>query len=308
LSYPPQPLNGLNVSDYFRMRAFQPRNTKQGALNDTVYPAARAADFEKFIDGDYGKILKDTGLPDFPRLFDGQGSGRNYSEHDIFKKYPEFVLQENLMTKIAAHLFRTEKFNFFAVYFKMTDIVQHFAYDCFIADAYKKKLPSLLASADPRDRELKEAYGKVADILCPVYQNIEKNIREYMDKEKFKDAYFIIVSDHGFNFFLRDHAVYYNHVNGLEKAPNGILLIKGPGVKPGKIKMARIYDIAPTVLYLLDLPQGRNMDGVPLARIFIFKHKLSYVVYKRKSAPDRPRNRELDEKVLEDLKALGYIN
>lgn len=308
LSYPPQPLNGLNVSDYFRMRAFQPRNTSQGVLNDTVYPPARAAEFEKFIDNDYGKVLKDNGLPDFPRLFDEQGGGRHFADHEILRKYPELVLQENLTTKISSRLFQTERFNFFAVYFKIADFVQHFAYDCFIDDAYKKKLLPAFAGGVSADRELQEAYEKVGDILCPVYQNIEKIIRGYLQSEKFKDAYIIIVSDHGFFFFRRDQAVQYNHVNGLEKAPNGILLIGGPGVRPGKIRMARIYDIAPTVLYLLDLPQDRSMDGVPLARTFTFKNKIRYAVYKKKSPLNRRQNRELDEKALEDLKALGYIN
>ena len=308
LSYPPQPLNGLNVSDYFRMRAFQPRETKQGALADTVYPPARAAEFEKFIDRDYEKVLKETGLPDFPRRFDQLGGGRHFSNHEIFKKYPEFVLQENLMARISASLFQTEKFDFFAAYFKMSDIVQHFAYDCFIDDAYKKKLLSSFTGADPEGRELKNAYEKVADILCPVYQNIEKIMSGYMDSERFKDAYFFIVSDHGFYFFQRDKVVNYNHVNGLEKAPDGILLIKGPGVKPGKIRMARIYDIAPTVLYLLDLAQDRSMDGAPLARVFNFKNQIRYAVYRKKPPLNRRQDRELDEKALEDLKALGYIN
>ena len=308
LSYPPQPLNGLNVSDYFRMRAFQPRNSQQGLLNDTVYPPARVAEFEKFIDGDYGKVLKDTGLPDFPRLFDEQGSGGHYSDHAILQKYPEFVLQENLVKKMAAHLFRTEKFNLFAVYFRMADIVQHFAYDCFIDDAYKKKLLSSFADAVSADRELKDAYEKVADILCPVYQNFEKIIKEYLGNEKFKDAYFMIVSDHGFYFFLRDRTIQYNHVNGLEKAPKGILLIKGPEVKPGKISMPSIYDIAPTVLYLLNLPLDRRMDGIPLMRTFDFRRSLRYEVYEKKKSLNLRRNRALDEKNLQELKALGYIN
>ncbi len=308
LSYPPQPLNGLNVSDYFRMRAFQPRNTKQGALSDTVYPPGRATEFEKFIDRDYEKVLKESGLPDFPRRFDQQGGGRHFSDHEIFNKYPEFVLQESLITKIASDLFRTEKFDFFAAYFKMADIVQHFAYDCLVDEAYKKELLSAFSGADPDGRKLREAYAKVADILCPVYQNIETTMRRFMDSERFKNAYFIIVSDHGFYFFRRDNAVYYNHINGMEKAPDGILLVKGPGVKPGKIKMARIYDIAPTVLYLLGLPQDRSMDGAPLARIFRFKNHVRYAVYRKRSPLNRRQDREMDEKALEDLKALGYIN
>jgi hypothetical protein len=61
-------------------------------------------------------------------------------------------------------------------------------------------------------------------------------------------------------------------------------------------------------LYLLDLAQDRSMDGAPLARVFKFKNQIRYAVYRKKSPLNRRQDRELDEKALEDLKALGYIN
>lgn len=45
LSFPPQPIHGVNVSDYYRMRAFQQRDSKQGQVDNTVYPPSLAADF-----------------------------------------------------------------------------------------------------------------------------------------------------------------------------------------------------------------------------------------------------------------------
>ncbi len=110
-----------------------------------------------------------------------------------------------------------------------------------------------------------------------------------------------------FPFSTATGTVRYNHV-GPAKAPNGILIVRGPKVKPGKIALARIYDIAPTVLYLLGLPLDRNMDGKPLSRLFTFRHASSYTVYKRKKIKPFKRNQDLDEKALKELKALGYIN
>ncbi len=308
LSYPPQPLNGVNVSDYFRMRAFQPRDSKRGRTDDTVFPSARAAEFEGFIDKDYAEVLRATGLPDFPRQFDALGKDNDFSRHGIFKKYPEFVLQETLVQKVASELFRKEDFDLFALYFKLPDIVQHFAFDCLVDESYKKKLLDSFADPVAAEREQKAAYEKVADIVYPVYRNAENIIREYLESRKFKDAYFVIVSDHGFYFFVRNGTVQFNHVNGLEKPPDGICLIAGPGVKPGKITLPGIYDIAPTVLYLLGLPLNRDMDGQPLFKAFSFRNPIRYTEYKKKKPQFVKRNRELDERALQELKALGYIN
>ncbi|MBN2346675.1 MAG: alkaline phosphatase family protein [Candidatus Aminicenantes bacterium] len=308
LSFPPQPLNGIHVSDYFRMRALQPRDSKKGATDNTVFPAQRASDFEGLIEQDYAKVLRQSGLPDFPLRYDGMGGGRDHEHHGILKKYREFVLQETLVQKVAARLFRTEKFDLFAVYFKLPDIVQHFAFDCFVDESFKKELLSAFAEPRALPGRLAEAYDRVADVLCPVYQNIETVLSGYLDSEKAAGAYVMIVSDHGFHFFVRDRVVHYNHVNGMEKAPNGICLVRGPGVKPGRFSLASIYDVAPTALYLLGLALDRDMDGRPWFKVFSFRKPLRFTHYKRKPPRFRRKNRKLDEESLRELKALGYIN
>ncbi|MER3515397.1 MAG: phosphodiesterase, partial [Chloroflexota bacterium] len=49
----------------------------------------------------------------------------------------------------------------------------------------------------------------------------------------------------------------------------GIVLLHGPGIAPGTVLQgANIMDIAPTVLYALDLPIPAIMDGKPLTAAF----------------------------------------
>jgi predicted AlkP superfamily phosphohydrolase/phosphomutase len=51
--------------------------------------------------------------------------------------------------------------------------------------------------------------------------------------------------------------------------PNGILAITGPNIKKGKkLSNIDIYDVAPTVLHLLEKPIPEEMDGEVLYRIF----------------------------------------
>ncbi|MCJ7524761.1 MAG: alkaline phosphatase family protein [Candidatus Aminicenantes bacterium] len=307
LSYPPQPLNGVNVSDYFRSSAISSNDKKKNMLSQTVFPPERSAELVKFLVPDYRQALKSTNLPDFPELYKQMNTGIGYLDLPIFKNYPEWVVQEKLVDDVADHLFRSEDFDLFAAYFKMSDVVQHFAFMSFIDDAYKKILDRSFVNGKLPDDLETQAYAKIADIVCPVYQNLERSIGRFLNNKKYRDAYFIILSDHGFSFFFRNNTVRYNHV-GPEIAPDGIIIMRGPGIKPGKIKLARIYDIAPTVLYLLDLPLDRRMDGEPLLRLLTFRHDSHYTVYKKKKPQPFKKNLELDEKNLQELKALGYIN
>ena len=95
----------------------------------------------------------------------------------------------------------------------------------------------------------------------------------------------------------------------------GVIIVWGKGIlKDYSIKQARIYDIAPTILYLLGLPSGRDMDGGVLTEIMelslIRQHPVAYVSSYRTSSwtSDRkPVTSGVDEELKKRLKALGYI-
>ncbi len=53
-----------------------------------------------------------------------------------------------------------------------------------------------------------------------------------------------------------------------EAAPDGFLLALGPNVAPGLYHRGAIVDIAPTVLYYMGVPIGRDMDGFARTDIF----------------------------------------
>ncbi len=50
--------------------------------------------------------------------------------------------------------------------------------------------------------------------------------------------------------------------------PEGVLIASGPGVWPGRIEGARLWDVAPTVLAWLGLPVPDDMAGVVLQNLF----------------------------------------
>lgn len=53
-----------------------------------------------------------------------------------------------------------------------------------------------------------------------------------------------------------------------ERAPDGFLLAFGSAVKAGRTLRGSIVDVAPTVLYYLGLPVGRDMDGYARSDLF----------------------------------------
>ncbi len=53
-----------------------------------------------------------------------------------------------------------------------------------------------------------------------------------------------------------------------ERAPDGFVLAFGGAVQPGEPDRGSVADIAPTILYFLGLPIGRDMDGRARADFF----------------------------------------
>lgn len=95
----------------------------------------------------------------------------------------------------------------------------------------------------------------------------------------------------------------------------GVIIVWGKGIlKDYSIRQASIYDIAPTILYLLGLPSGKDMDGGVLAEIMepslIRQHPIAYVSSYRTpswTSDKKPVTSGVDEELKGKLKALGYI-
>lgn len=82
-----------------------------------------------------------------------------------------------------------------------------------------------------------------------------------------------------------------------------------------RLQGATLLDIAPTLLHALGLPVGDDMDGRVLTRAFEPAWRERFPVrhvatWERavSAEPHPARDPRLDEKVLEDLRTLGYID
>ena len=94
---------------------------------------------------------------------------------------------------------------------------------------------------------------------------------------------------------------------------NGVMIARGQAIKPGSsLEVASIYDMAPTLLYLLDLSVPEDMDGRVLSEAISEEHRYAHPI--RISAPnerDEPGELEFSPEenveMIERLKQLGYI-
>lgn len=118
-------------------------------------------------------------------------------------------------------------------------------------------------------REEQKKYGGALDRY---YGWIDQQIGETI--AKYPDDLLLVVSGFGQDTVSLPHML-ANRILRLdddtgthEDAPDGFLLAFGPNVAPGLYHRGAIVDIAPTVLYYMGVPIGRDMDGFARTDIF----------------------------------------
>lgn len=300
LSYPPEEVNGFMVSEEFR-------HLDKIDLSETTstYPKIlqKKLQFVRRTKKDFPKIRKEEGLSEFKgRKAAGEG------ESKLASFYPNFVLQDKMIELASEYLLQRFPVDVFATYFRLIDVVSHFS--CGYIDTRlleKGKEEQEKGKVSPETLALIDR--AFSQILRPTYaysDTIVGRLLESIDSQ----TTVIVLSDHGFGFNKGG----YGHSDTPE-IPHGIILIKGPNIKKGyKIQNAHIYDILPTLLYLLDLPVGKDMDGRVLKEVFEQKflnkrpirHIKSYEG-EVKIKTERKRDENIDKRTLEELRALGYI-
>ncbi|HEX4964721.1 MAG TPA: alkaline phosphatase family protein [Thermoanaerobaculia bacterium] len=126
------------------------------------------------------------------------------------------------------------------------------------------------------------------------------------------DTVVIVASDHGHSPTIVDR-LYSQHWHG----PPGILLMQGGPVKQREVLQgANVYDLYPTVLYLLGLPVPKDAEGKVLLEAldpaFVRAHPVRTVPSYRglglsPGLPGASRDRTMNEREIEKLRSLGYI-
>jgi predicted AlkP superfamily phosphohydrolase/phosphomutase len=100
-------------------------------------------------------------------------------------------------------------------------------------------------------------------------------------------------------------------VNG-DHLPNGVLIASGePFKRRARISGARLIDVAPTILHVLDVPVPSDMEGRVLQGLLASEH-MQEVSYAERTQEHRPSavqyTQEEREQIEDRLRGLGYID
>jgi len=157
--------------------------------------------------------------------------------------------------EVAQALLRDVPWRLAAVYF---DAIDHFSH------GFMTYRPPRLPQISEADERL---YGGVVDAAYCYHDLLLGKLLEQVGQ----DVHVILMSDHGFHSdHLRPLTIPAEPAGpAVQHRTHGILSMRGPGIrKDERIYGASLLDICPTILAILGLPVGRDMDGRPLAQAF----------------------------------------
>jgi len=134
---------------------------------------------------------------------------------------------------------------------------------------YKYSFPQQFGSID------QERLDKYGPVIKKYYEFYDELIGKYLTGLK-EDELLVVFSSHGIEplplwkrfieRLLGNPSVSAYH----EFAPDGAIFFYGKGVVRGQnLEAMQIVDVAPTLLYYLGLPVGRDMDGIVRSPLFI---------------------------------------
>ncbi len=116
----------------------------------------------------------------------------------------------------------------------------------------------------------------------------------------------------GTSEFVSKHVVTPTFAGSGWHQKDGILMAQGPQLRAGEVSGARLMDLAPTLLYGLDLPVPDALDGVVLQSLFDPDYVARHPVKGGRSLPggggDGSQLPEgYEEEIRQRLQSLGYI-
>jgi hypothetical protein len=301
ISYPPAPLpNGYIVSSAF----------KRSAQADTVYPPSLFPLLNPLRVPFPAGVAAEMASQRIPHYDEADATIPMNNASRILESYPYYFSQDVTIDRAGDLLFARRPVRVFSTYFRLPDVTSHFATHFLDRKLYDRIVANEQAGS-LTDADLASLDRDFARVVAPAYAFMDRIVAKYLDRID-GATLLIVCSDHGFRYF---HGR-YNHANPEMAPPDGVVFIAGPGTRRGaRIEGAGLYDIAPTILYALGQPAAEDMDGRPIVQAFRSDYLeanpltriASYEGASRVTSDASGTHRELDERVLQDLKTLGYI-
>lgn len=296
-TYPLEKVNGVMVSDHVLAteveRLEKMMHTKKSKYGAVIYPDSWNARLSGMVKN------RTTPLPTFENPFrDGQALPRWVKRKELQRRFIEDGALANMTREISA----VEKPDLTMVLLTGIDRISHYLWGVVEpADAYS---PGFVPTPEGR------AGGKAA--LFAYYEYTDALIGA-LSAGMGRDDMVMVISDHGFE--AGESMMRLTGAHHSEKAIDGILYARGPGISPGSIAAGvSVQDITPTLLAWLRLPAALDMDGKRAAFLNL-DHTAepsppieSYDVIALDFVNPSAVPSGVEDEIVDQLRALGYID
>ncbi len=245
-SHPAEPIDGVMVSNFFQ-RAVKPVDQPWPMADGTVHPPERAEDIGEFRFHP-GELGMEHMLPFMPKLPEMDQSDRRV------QMCAKTLAEATSIHGAATAVMQLEAWDFMAVYH---DAIDHFCHG--FMKFHPPKQDHISDEDFERYQHVVEAGYRYHDMMLGAMMQLAGD-----------DTTVILMSDHGFHpDHLRPRVLPAEPAGpAAEHRHYGIFVAKGPGIPAGeRVYGATVLDITPTILHLMGLPVGADMDGKALTTV-----------------------------------------
>ncbi|MFB3785296.1 MAG: tetratricopeptide repeat protein [bacterium] len=148
----------------------------------------------------------------------------------------------------------------------LLDLVDHHPTDLTLAyfDATDSTAHLFMQERPPRRSQVtEEDFACFSNAVDAIYERMDRLVNDVLGRLNERDT-LVVLSDHGFR--SGEERLKRSSLTTMGPAVSwhrekGVLLARGPSIQPGEIQDASVFDIAPTLLAMLDIPPSLEMPG-----------------------------------------------
>lgn len=297
VTWPAEPASGIVISD----------RAHYGDFEDKVAPPGIIP---------LGRYQVRGGVPDDLDRFTSFPYNPAYTALDESDPYyePNFLVDRRLIriyerdkvfTRIAIDLLGERDPQVLALYLRGIDYVSHGFWQYFEPEPFRAAGWEI----DPSDVE------DLKTVIPAYYEFFDEMLGRVLAAAR-RDSVVILLSDHGFGTALGPYAIPRGDFLSGNHRGTAVLVLSGSGIRRGVQQTRQLthYDILPTLLWLTGQPQAEDLRGRPLLEYLTDRYQASADLSPvptydtlRGAATDTVGASEEDEKILDELRSLGYI-
>ncbi len=296
-TYPAEAVNGTIVSDRLFTFLFKEDAPPAGV----VYPADRDG-WARDALARAERTVDEAALKAYLPWLSHEEYGRSAESDDPYAQ-PVSALRRILIdTRVYDDLGREaltrDRPDLAIVYFEGTDTIGH---------VFAPFAPPKQPQVSPAD------YERYHDVPERYFRQIDERLGEYVRLAEDAHAVLMLASDHG--FLWKDGRPTMLSANATTTAARwhrseGMYVLWGPGIAPstGHSGRGSVQQVCATLLALLGLPPGRDVEGPPLPGVAApSAPRVDYMAQYQPAAPPASNGATVDHDTLAKLKSLGYV-